>query len=163
MISINDVNKGRACMLHAAIIEQWDFYGEPFATTLCAAPHHTSAVFSVTHLPTGLHAVGQLQEWDAGPREFDKVVLKHGKGGVLDAVGRAYVKVRTNPPPIVHPINCRAWVYQTGSIFELWFDYVAAGTFLDFASATQRAHVLNSGRHTAQNVPSLPLPVLPKL
>ncbi len=156
MISVNDKNTGFAYRMHGAVIEEWDYYGERFATTLAALPIKCNIVFSVTHVPTGLAAVKDLQDWRGGQREFYKVVAKYGMDGVLQACARAYKTVSTQP--WLEMIGPHTWLYIYPGRVEVWQrkdsqdSGVRIGSAADRVSATKLAHILNSLRHPPQLV-----------
>lgn len=150
MISFEHSATGQTVCLPCAIIEQWDFHGQTFATTLCAQPNVLpQTVFSVTHLGTGLAAVKQLHQWNKGPEEFAKIVAKYGVQGVLAAVRRGYM--RQAPKWLVH-IAPGLWIYDSRphrAVIEVWANGKVAGTFRDMESATKLANVIKSLRPSA--------------
>ena len=170
-VSISDMASGKRRLVHAAIIEQWDFFGETFATTLTAMPHYADAVFSVTHLGTGLYAVRSLNDWRNGQLEFNKIVSKYGKGAVLASIARGY-KATANQPRL-HFIGPNVWIYDAHpyrNVFEVWAradgDKSTAApikAFDNLAAATQLANVINSLRNPPKLASRQILGPLPKL
>lgn len=150
MITFVHEISGQNVCVPCAIIEQWDFHGQTFATTLCAQPHLLpGTVFSVTHLGTGLHAVKHLEQWNKGPEEFAKVVAKHGAQGVLNAVHKGYMRQAPKWLTLVAP---NLWIYDARphrACMEVWANGKVIGTFRDMESATQLANVVKSLRPPA--------------
>ena len=141
---------------HAAVVDEWEYEGELFGTTLCAVPG-VATVFSVTHLATGLAACKSLTTATGGREAFNKLVAYRGRSAMLVAIERGYRQMQIEQPGWFHYIGPGVHVYDARPfrpVVEVWVGGATMGTvagrFADLAAATQLANVLNSLRNPPQ-------------
>lgn len=153
----------------AAVLDEWEYEGELFGTTLCAVPG-VATVFSVTHLATGLAACKSLATATGGREAFDKLVAYRGRSAMLVAIERGYRQMAIEQPGWFHYIGPGVHVYDARPfrpVVEVWVGGATMGTvagrFADLAAATQLANVLNSLRNPPQLGSSAGHCPLPKL
>ena len=144
------------CKHHAAELDEWEYEGELFGTTLCAVPG-VATVFSVTHLATGLAACKSLTTATGGREAFNKLVAYRGRSAMLVAIERGYRQMQIEQPGWFHYIGPGVHVYDARPfrpVVEVWVGGATMGTvagrFADLAAATQLANVLNSLRNPPQ-------------
>ena len=140
----------------AAVLDEWEYEGELFGTTLCAVPG-VATVFSVTHLATGLAACKSLTTATGGREAFNKLVAYRGRSAMLVAIERGYRQMQIEQPGWFHYIGPGVHVYDARPfrpVVEVWVGGATMGTvagrFADLAAATQLANVLNSLRNPPQ-------------
>ena len=140
----------------AAVLDEWEYEGELFGTTLCAVPG-VATVFSVTHLATGLAACKSLATATGGREAFDKLVAYRGRSAMLVAIERGYRQMQIEHPGWFHYIGPGVHVYDARPfrpVVEVWVGGATMGTvagrFADLSTATKLANVLNSLRNPPQ-------------
>ena len=140
----------------AAVLDEWEYEGELFGTTLCAVPG-VATVFSVTHLATGLAACTSLTTATGGREAFNKLVAYRGRSAMLVAIERGYRQMQIEQPGWFHYIGPGVHVYDARPfrpVVEVWVTGATMGTvagrFADLSTATKLANVLNSLRHPPQ-------------
>lgn len=147
----------------AAVLDEWEYEGELFGTTLCAVPG-VATVFSVTHLATGLAACKSLTTATGGREAFNKLVAYRGRSAMLVAIERGYRQMQIEQPGWFHYIGPGVHVYDARPfrpVVEVWVGGATlgaqqlacgtvAGRFADLSTATKLANVLNSLRNPPQ-------------